>query len=159
MLCRNRSQIKILTDLLNKSREDLNIVKADLEKASMKASGLQTEFISILSVFAAVILLFVVDTQAITGAMNSMQSTSIFRLVFVLSMCGLLLFNGLFLLFRFISYIISKNSGEQDSKFKFDIFMIVVNIIFILLIIGDVAAWYLCVGNIPPFNNLYYPTI
>lgn len=153
----NIYQIQNLKKELEESKKRLEDVKKELTDATKKAESLQAEFISILSVFSAVILVFFVDTQLITEAMANMQSSSIFRLILVLSICGLVLFNGLFLLFRFISYLINRNKSEL--AIKFDKPIIVLNIVFVALIIFDVIAWYLCVTDKMPFNQLYYPII
>lgn len=159
----NIYQIQNLKRELEESKQRLEDVKNKLTDATKKAESLQAEFISILSVFSAVILVFFVDTQLITEAMANMQSSSIFRLILVLSICGLVLFNGLFLLFRFISHLITRNESDNknksESKTESNMPIIVLNIVFVALIILDVIAWYLCVTDRMPFNQLYYPII
>lgn len=153
----SKSEIDSLRRQLDDSRDELKKVKNDLDKAAKKAAGLQTEFISILSIFSAVVLLFVVDTQAITSAMISMQNSSIFRVVLVASMCGLVLFNGLFMLFQFVSYIITKNSSNETRMLRFGKPLFLIDVILIVIMVIDVTAWSLCVSNFEPFNQLYYP--
>jgi hypothetical protein len=159
MMRKSAYEIEGLRRQLDDSREESRKVKKDLEKATRKAAGLQTEFISILSVFSAVVLLFVADTQAISSAMISMQNSSIFRVILVVSMCGLLLFNGLFMLFQFISYIITKNSSNETRMLRFGMPLFWVDVILIFIMVADVAVWGLCVSNISPFNQLYYPLV
>ncbi|MBQ8133493.1 MAG: hypothetical protein IJ192_03660 [Clostridia bacterium] len=156
VITRNESQFEDLKIQLKNIKNESEIAQKQLEKATRKARAMQTELISILSVFSAVILVFFVDTQSITSAMISMQSTSIFRLILVLSICGLILFNGLFLLFQFISYIISKNSDDKVVMLKFVKPIIILNIVLVLLIVLDVACWYCCMLGIEPFSKLYY---
>lgn len=155
----NKNQIRDLKNQLETTQTKLENAQKKLVKASKKATSMQTELISILSIFSAVILVFFVDTQSITSAMISMQNSSIFRVVLVLSICGLLLFNGLFLLFQFISYLITKNSDRQAKILRFGKPLFYLDLILILLIICDVMVWYLCIYGIEPFNHLYYPVV
>ena len=155
----NNNQIGDLKNQLKTTQKQLEIAQKRLEKATKKATSMQTELISILSVFSAVILVFFVDTQSITSAMISMQNSSIFRVVLVLSICGLFLFNGLFLLFQFISYLITKNSDGQTKMLRFGKPLFYLDVILIFLIICDVIVWYLCIYGIEPFCRLYYPTV
>ncbi|MGN1456407.1 MAG: hypothetical protein ACI4XP_00485 [Acutalibacteraceae bacterium] len=151
---KNENQFKDLNVQISGLKEELKKTTKKLDKATRKAKLMQTEFISILSVFSAVILVFFVDTEYITKAVASMQNGSVFRLVLVLSICGLILFNGLYLLFTFISFIINRNSDDSDNKPKFSFAVVIVNVILLLLIIFDFLFWCFGVFEIAPFNKL-----
>lgn len=139
-------KIKYLSVKLEKSSEELN-------KASDKAKSLQNELITIMSIFAAVVLLFVTDTQYITSAITSMKDVGIFKIVFVIIICGIVLLNGVYLLLNFIYKILEYNSSNKSKKRKnpSEHIILRINIFFIILLIIDTISWILYKYHIFPF--------
>lgn len=139
-------KIKYLSVKLEKSSEELN-------KASDKAKSLQNELITIMSIFAAVVLLFVTDTQYITSAITSMKDVGIFKIVFVIIICGIVLLNGVYLLLNFIYKILEYNSSNKSKKRKnpSEHIILRINIFFIILLIIDTISWSLYKYHIFPF--------
>lgn len=139
-------KIKYLSVKLEKSSEELN-------KASDKAKSLQNELITIMSIFAAVVLLFVTDTQYITSAITSMKDVGIFKIVFVIIICGIVLLNGVYLLLNFIYKILEYNSSNKSKKRKnpSEYIILRINIFFIILLIIDTISWILYKYHIFPF--------
>ena len=152
-------EVKAKLDNLNEQYRDISGLYEDakkrLEKATKKANSMQAEFISILSIFSAVVLLFFVDTEYIGQAISNLQNGSFLRVVMVLCICGLVLFNGLYLMFYFISYIISKNFDEQNTFNKrIKTILIIFNFVLLVTIITCIVFWILGLKGVEPFNAI-----
>lgn len=132
-------------------------VSDDLETATNKAEKIQKEFISILSIFAAVVLFFTVDSNYFANAMSGMNNSSIFKIVFVVCICGLVLTNGFYLLFDFINKIVHNSNyktseNSRTNKRLQNKSVVYVNILIVTIMIMDVISWWLKIHNYFPFN-------
>lgn len=76
-----------------------------------KVEKIQNDFISMLSIFAAVIIAFIGGLSMIGSSLQYMGTVSKYRLVFVLIIIGLTMFNVIYMLL----YIISKISNKDIS--------------------------------------------
>lgn len=68
----------------------------------------QSQYITILGIFASIIMTFVGGLTFSTSVLSHMHEVSIYRLVFVICCIGALVFNVLFALFGFILKIVDK---------------------------------------------------
>lgn len=93
----------------------------------------QNQYITILGIFASIVMAFVGGLTFSTSVLSHMHEVSIYRLVFVICCIGFLIFNTLFALFGFILKITEK---EVD----YCVFR-VVNGIFVAIIVIN-ALWY-----------------
>lgn len=153
------TQIKLeqTSQKLLEASEKLDKANKKLDKANKKAKSLQSEFISMLSIFSAVVLLFAVDSSYISSAISSISEASIFKVVLIVDICGLVIINGVFLLFSFIIYIINKNSDISEEQQKFGALgrkTIIFNILFLCIIIVDIVFWVLALQGVSPFVSL-----
>lgn len=164
---------------LEEATQELKRTRKKLDKATKKAKSMQTELITLLSIFSAVVLLFAVDSNYIGSAITSINQSSIFKVVFIICICGFVLVNGLYLLFNLIMFIIDRNSindikKESNDKiinskincckirkrknFNKSYYEIQSHLIRILnfslctIIILDFVAWVLNKNHIFPFN-------
>lgn len=97
---------------------------------------LQKDYVTILGIFAAVIVAFVSGMTFSTSVLNNIDKVSVFHLTFVIILMALVLFNLLNLLFDFLRKINKISSGDGYSV----IFWI--NIALLVAIIVNIVAWF-----------------
>lgn len=109
-----------LTQQIDKDSQELFTLKENLKQS-------QTQYITILGIFASIIMAFVGGLTFSTSVLSHMHEVSIYRLVFVICCIGFLIFNSLFALFGFILKI-------AEKQVDYCVFF-AVNAIFVLTII------------------------
>lgn len=101
-----------LQDLEQKNRtlqNQLGDATSALEKAQKTVSTMQTELISVLSIFAAIVLSFSGSISILGNAMSSMQDVTVFKTAFFVLLCGFVILNLIFLMM----YIVGKITGRS----------------------------------------------
>lgn len=107
------------------TKEEENI-KKDVE-------SMQKEYITILGVFASIVLTFTGGIAFSTSVLENIANASIYRTIIIALIIGLILFNVVFTLFYYISYL---TKGEVKPKPIY-----VSNGIIVILIIIVVVLW------------------
>ncbi len=108
------------------------------DKATDKLNGMQKDYITILGIFAAIILAFVSGLVFSNSVLQNMDKASIYRIIAVISLIAIFIVNILNSLFSFIKQI-HYGKDDESSKFKpLNLF----NIIMLLIIILTGVAWY-----------------
>nr|DAW71000.1 MAG TPA: hypothetical protein [Caudoviricetes sp.] len=108
------------------------------DKATDKLNGMQKDYITILGIFAAIILAFVSGLVFSNSVLQSIDKASIYRLIAVISLIAIFIVNILNFLFSFIKQI---HYGKDDKSSKFKS-LNSFNIIMLLIIILTAVAWY-----------------
>lgn len=170
-------------NLLSKENQERNELKAELEvatknlkEANDKAQNLQTELVSVLSIFSGVVIAFFGGLSFLGSSISSIQNVIIYKSVLVCVLCGLVLFNLIFLLLYIVGKIINRsifarcsNDCKNDSSCKCTSgcaspcsgfkrlqkrlpYVFWVNIVGLLICLLDVIVWYLRIRSIFPFN-------
>jgi len=122
-------QVKIQT-----INADFEATEEKLSDVESKLDNSQKEYISILGIFAAVVLAFTGGIAFSTSVLNNIAQASIYRMIGISLVIGLVLVNVLFGLFYYINSLVNKE--------KKDIFPLVIsNIIFVVLLALTVIAW------------------
>lgn len=109
------ARIKYTEALVNKITEQNQVTNAELKKINDKAEKMQRDYVTILGIFAAVIIAFVSGMTFSTSVLNNIDKVSIYRLLFIIILIALFIFNLLNLLFDFlikINKISSDNNGS-----------------------------------------------
>lgn len=121
-------------DVSNKLEDDLN---KNYKKLSEELNKQQTQYITILGIFASIVLTFVGGLAFSTSVLSNIDKANAYRLVFVMAFIALFFGNILYLLFSFLSKIsLSKEKKDkQENFFKKPIFWFNL-IVTILLVIG-----------------------
>ncbi len=131
------NQIENVKSILGASIED---TKVDL-KNEMK--GVEKEYISILGIFAAIVLAFVGGITFSSSVLQNIDSVSIYRLLIVTVLLAFVLVNVIWLLIRFIAQI-----NEKDIKiYRIRTF----NGICAIMVVIIVVAWVFNVQDIAGF--------
>ena len=80
-----------------------------LDKATKKASSMQTEIIAVLSIFSAIIIAFFGGLNFMTTAFSNLNTTRLDKLVLVIAIVGIVVFNTIFLLLYIVGKITDRN--------------------------------------------------
>lgn len=108
--------------------------------AEEKVKHFHEQSIAILSIFSAVILAFMGGISFSSGVLGSIAQASMFRLIITILLLGFVLFNSIFILMRFIAYMIYK---KDSDRFKNGIKWF--NGVLLAIFIGLVAIY--CFGG------------
>ena len=115
--------------------DDLTKQTNDIKK---NAEDMQKNYITILGIFASIVLAFVSSLAFSTSVLQNIDKASIYRLIAVISLIAIFIVNILNSLFSFIKQI-HYGKDDESSKFKpLNLF----NIIMLLIIILIGVAWY-----------------
>ncbi|EOQ39653.1 hypothetical protein SAMN02745978_01051 [Butyricicoccus pullicaecorum DSM 23266] len=98
-------QIQDLNSELTATKLELNQAKDSLKVAIEHAHGLKTEVLTVLSIFSAVVLAFMGGMSFSSSVLESMQNSSIYKVIFIATICGLVVFNTICGLMYFVSKI------------------------------------------------------
>ena len=97
-----------------------NIFAESIEEAKVNLSreikGVEKEYISILGIFAAIVLAFVGGITFSSSVLQNIDSVSIYRLLLVIDLLAFVLINTIFLLVRFIFEINDKDVSNFKIK-------------------------------------------
>lgn len=136
------------TQLVNYQIESMNNVfqhrivdaKIDLQK---EIKGVEKEYITILGIFASIILAFVGTFTFSTSVLNNVSDTNALKLVAIALVIGLVFFNIINVLIQFLREINdkverNKKGNQKKSKYFWPVNIILcVLIIITVLILGD----------------------
>lgn len=90
--------------------ESLRIATKELDKASKTASTMQTELIAVLSIFAAIVITFSGGVSFLGSALTSINMAKYYEaVVMVAIICGMVIFNTIFLMMYLVSKITDRN--------------------------------------------------
>lgn len=108
-------------------------VEKKIGEVETKLDNSQKEYITILGIFAAVVLAFTGGIAFSTSVLNNIAQASVYRTVFIALIIGLVLVNVLFGLFYYINLLV-----KNDKKL---LPLVISNIVIVLLLIGTAVAW------------------
>ncbi|MBO5967815.1 MAG: hypothetical protein J6S14_04880 [Clostridia bacterium] len=92
-----------------KLREELNDATKQLTEAQKKISSTQTDLIAVLSIFAAIVLTFSGSLSFLGNALSGMQEAPFFKSIAFVLICGVVIFNAIFLMMYFVGKITGRN--------------------------------------------------
>jgi len=105
-----QSEAHATTTALEKSQESIASATKKLSKAERKASSLQGEIISVLSIFSAIVIATSGGFSFISASISSLSSGIPFhRVLCVICLCGIALFNSVFVLLYMVGKIIDRS--------------------------------------------------
>lgn len=141
-LCVSQKNLNSETNDIVSARlvEKLDEAQKTAEEASKRAQSIEREYITILGIFASVILVFVGGLTFSTSVLQNINAVSILRLLFVIDLLAMVIVNSMYVLLNFIWHINNKEKKDSGNKF---VRIKTFNIIFICFAILIVAAWFL----------------
>lgn len=107
-----------------------------LEKIKEKSENIQKEYISILGIFSAVVLAFIGGIVFSTSVFSNIHLASIYRIVLITLIVGIVVVNIIYALFMFISNLTNKKEKQFSQKQ-----IIFFNAIFLFLILAVIICW------------------
>ena len=129
----------IFASSISEAKENLQKQIKDIEK----------EYISILGIFAAIVLTFVGGITFSTSVLQNISGVSVYRLLLVIDFLAFILINTIYVLVKFIFIINNKNAKLFNIK--------ALNIICLIIAVVIIASWLLNVKQIPDFIFKFLP--
>lgn len=128
----------LIDNLKNKTDESTNRFTELEEKSNTineKLDKAKIDYIAILGIFASVILAFVGTFTFSTSVLSNINSVSIYRLVFVAGIIGLVFFDTIFTLLQYIT-------NFPKSIFAWITFIVFNSIFVLILIFTPIIYWH-----------------
>ena len=124
-----------------------NIFAASIEDAKVKlqqqVKGVEREYISILGIFASIVLAFVGGITFSTSVLQSISAASIYRLLLTIDFLAFVLINTIYILVKFIFTI-----NDKDAKlFKIE----KLNWICLIIAIVVIGSWLFSIKELQEF--------
>lgn len=113
-----------------------------MEDAVEKADDIQKQYITILGIFASIVLAFTGGIAFSTSVLQNIAKASIYRISLISIILAFALTNLIYVLTRFIMEITKK----QDEKILYPKYMIVLNIVYGIFVLIIIFCW---IFNIP----------
>lgn len=115
-------------------KQGIEETKADF---SEDLSKIQKEYITILGIFASVILAFIGGVTFSTSVFENIHKASPYRIVFISALLGFTVVNAIAILLRFLLRINGKNNTDKKSSIP----VLPLNILFIAVMIITGLLW------------------
>lgn len=159
---RNNQKIEDITKQINYLNEVMSKASKDLQQASKQAASIQTELIAVLSVFAAIVVTFSGSFTFLGSVMTSIKEVTYEAVILAAIVCGMVIFNIIFLLMYFVGKITNRNiyaecttpdcscpkkcKGLNKIRKRLP-YVFYFNIFCIVGIIVDCIVWYIDIRN------------
>lgn len=127
-----KSQVAQVQSKIELAKQDLDSQVDTVRKAVQEA---QKEYITILGIFASIVLAFTAGIAFSTSVLENMHQVSVYRVVLVVLLIGLVLTNILYGLFYYIGKLV-RPQGEKVIKPLW-----ITNAILIILLLATCGAW------------------
>lgn len=140
-------QVGNAREILQKSTDETK--QALYDELYSEFKGIEKEYITILGIFASIIISFVAGITFSTSILENMHSVSVYRLVLVILLIAFVLLNTINLLIR---YIFRLNKADNC---KFPIWQL--NLILATLLALLLVCWILSINKLPSLISNYLP--
>lgn len=127
----------------------VNSIEDAKENLQKQIKGVEKEYISILGIFASIVLTFVGGITFSTSVLKNISAIGIFRLLLVVDFLAFVLINVIYILVKFIFTL----NEKEEKMFSIKMLNGACIIIAIIIIIG----WVLNVNQISNFMSNYLP--
>lgn len=122
-------------------------IEQKIQDVEKQLDSSQKDYISILGIFAAVVLAFTGGIAFSTSVLNNIAQASIYRTVLVSLIIGLVLVNTIFGLFYYVNTIVNKDKSLKP--------ICISNAIIVILLLLTLATWYF--GTVEQRNSRISP--
>ena len=129
-----KGDVKKINEKINEFNDSLKENKNILEKTD----NLEKNYITILGIFAAIVLAFTGGIAFSTSVLENIDNVSPFRLALVIIGLAFVLINVVYILTRFIQEI----NKEKGVEIKYPVYMRVLNLHFILIAIAIIIVYF-----------------
>ena len=125
-------------DQIEEVKTQINVIKSNIDdyqsNVTKKIGNQQKEYIAILGVFAAVVLAFTGGMSFSVSVFDNIAQASVYRIVIVTLVIGLVLVNILFGLYYYVNKIVS--NGERLKP------LVISNFIILILMLLTILGWW-----------------
>ncbi len=139
---------------INQIENASNIFKNSFMDAKNKLhdeiKGIEREYITILGIFASIVLAFVGGITFTTSVLQNIDKVSIFRLILTVDLIGLVLVNVIYLL---ISFVLKINDKDQDSSKKF---IKTANWILLVIVVVNLLGWFINIVGLQKYISSFF---
>lgn len=138
---------------INQIENASNIFKNSIMDAKSKLNdeikGIEREYITILGIFASIVLAFVGGITFTTSVLQNIDKVSIFRLILTVDVIGAVLVNVIYLL---ISFILKINDKEKEGNRRF---IKTANWILFGIAAFVILAWFLNITDLQEYFSKF----
>lgn len=120
-------------DKMQQANDKFKENEGKIENFERKLEDSQKEYITILGIFASIVLAFTGGIAFSTSVLNNIAKASVYRTLIVSFVIGLVLVNILFGLFFYINKLVNRESKVKP--------LILSNVVFMILLAAVIAAW------------------
>ena len=139
---------------INQIENASNIFKNSVMDAKSKLhdeiKGIEREYITILGIFASIVLAFVGGITFTTSVLQNIDKVSIFRLILTVDVIGAVLVNVIYLL---ISFILKINDKDKESNRKF---IKIANWILLGIAVLVLVSWFLNIVELQEYISKFF---
>ena len=132
------SRIAYAKEINRRQEERDKTTRIELTKLAERAQDMQRDYITILGIFASIIITFGAGIGVSGSVLNNIDKASIYRLTFIILLLALFLSNLLNMLFEFIKHV-RGHSALETNKSPSTIARI--NALFLFLMLIDILLW------------------
>ncbi|MDD4564241.1 MAG: hypothetical protein PHE79_01950 [Eubacteriales bacterium] len=147
----------------SRSQSDLNKVNETLEQVGKsvslmqdnveKADDMQKQYVTILGIFAAIVLTFTGGIAFSTSVLENIGNASVYKIVLIAVGVAFVLINIIYILTRFILEI----NKKENEVIKYPKFMLILNLVCVCVVSIVIVSWFFDVGRAAEiFRNLIY---
>lgn len=144
------ARLNHFTRTLSKTESSLNELKTSSDEAKegiKKAINAERNYITILGIFASIVLAFTGGLAFSTSVLENINAASPYRLALIVEALGFVFINVVYILVWFIQKI------HKADDVKYPRFMKVLNLLIIGAILATLICWYADVVNIVEIKN------
>lgn len=144
------SSIKDIQSQIALLNAQSSAINTQINEKLNEVKGIQKEYIAILGIFASVVLAFTGGIAFSASVFQNLHLSNIYRIVLIALILGVVLINVLYGLFYYIDRIVNGRENKSVAP------LWIANVLFLLLIIGTIACWY--IGVVEKRNLNVEPT-
>ncbi len=121
-----------------RTTKELEEKTEDMKDAVEKVDEMQKQYITILGIFASIVLAFTGGIAFSTSVLENIGNASIYRVVLIATGLAFVLLNIIYVLTRFVQEIAKKNTDE----IKYPVYMKTLNGVCIAIVIVIIVCWW-----------------
>ncbi len=116
------------------------------EQISSELKGVEKDYISILSIFSAVIMTFFGGFNYIASALSSLNEANMFKSAFAISLSGCVTFNMIYVMIKMIGRLVKHDFKSIMDYDKISNYVYIVNFVLVVAVVvfGVCALYYPC---------------
>lgn len=156
----NERQLEDLKECHKRLVNDLAISTEGLTAAKDKLSSIQAELVSVLSIFAAIVLAVSGSISFVGKTLSEPHNETVFKTVLLIIICGFVVFNLIFIMMYVVGKITGRNifakcktedctckNGEPDCCWPNRLrkrlpYVFWFNVLLAILLLADIACWW-----------------